>query len=129
MPTLPPPVLEVYYSPTCAPCRAELPVLADFVTRDSVRVRIVILEQEERARGDIRAVSAKLETGAVANAKAPPRITLLAAGNSDGILPYARSVTVAGKVCAKWRGGLTLERARALIGACAALNEPSKRRS
>ena len=129
MPTHPPPVLEVYYSPTCAPCRAELPVLADFVTRDSVRVRIVILEQEERARGDIRAVSAKLEMGAVASAKVPPRTTLLAAGNSDGILPYARSVTVAGKACAKWRGGLSLERARALVNACAAISGPSKRRS
>ncbi len=129
MPILPPPVLEVFYSPTCAPCRNELPVLAELVNKDGLRVRIVILEQEERARGDIRAVSAKLEMDAIADSKAPPRVTLLASGNSDGILPYARSVTAARKICAKWRGSLTLGRARALIAACTAINEPSKQRS
>ena len=129
MPALTPPILEVFYSPTCAPCRIELPVLSDLVNKDGLRVRIVILEQEGRARSDIRAVSARLEKDAVANAKNPPRITLLASGNSDGILPYARPVSAAGKICAKWRGLLTIGRARALIATCATINGPSKRRS
>ena len=119
---LPPPVLEVYYSPTCAPCRLELPVLGELVRRDGSIVRIVILDQEQRARGDIRAISASLERSAARvpglRVGLPPRKVLLAAGDADGILPFARALAPKGKLCGSWRGGLTLLRARALLAAC-----------
>ncbi|HEY4940669.1 MAG TPA: thioredoxin family protein [Rhizomicrobium sp.] len=113
-----PPVLEVYYSPTCAPCRLELPVLGELVRKDGSIVRIVILDQEQRARGEISAISALLERSALQPSKLPPRKVLLSAGDADGILPYARSIAPSGKTCATWRGGLTLLRARALLAAC-----------
>jgi len=124
---LPPPVLEVYYSPTCAPCRLELPVLADFVKADGSRVRIVILDQDARARAELRAVSPALEKAAVTQHGEKPRALLLAAGNADGILPFARSLVPGGKVCGRWRGGLTPAKARELIRACARIISPARR--
>ena len=47
-PDLPPPVLEVFYSPSCAPCRLELPAVAEIAGEAGTRVRIVILDPEER---------------------------------------------------------------------------------
>ena len=124
---LPPPVLEVYYSPTCAPCRLELPVLADLVKTDGNRVRIVILDQEVRARAELRAVSPALEKAAVARHGLKPRAVLVAAGNTDSILPFARSLAPGGKVCGRWRGGLTPAKARDLIQACARIISPARR--
>ncbi|MEJ0025295.1 MAG: thioredoxin family protein [Rhizomicrobium sp.] len=115
MPVPPPPILEVYYSPTCIPCRMELPVLAA-LDKDGRRLRIVILDQESRARATIGAVSPALERLAIRAATQPPRKALLAAGDTDAILPYARAL--AGGTCAAWRGGLTMARARALLAAC-----------
>jgi len=60
-PDLPPPVLEVFYSPTCAPCRLELPAVAEIAGAGGTRVRIVILDQEERTRSELRAVSPQLD--------------------------------------------------------------------
>ena len=60
-PDLPPPVLEVFYSPTCVPCRLELPAVAQMAGEKDARVRIVILDQEERARSELRAVSIQLD--------------------------------------------------------------------
>ncbi|HTQ14796.1 MAG TPA: thioredoxin family protein [Rhizomicrobium sp.] len=122
-----PPVLEVYYSPTCAPCRLELPVLAEFVDRDGTQVRIVILDQEIRARNDIRAVSVKLERAAVSPPRASPRAVLATAGDTDRILPFARTLTAAGRICATWRGRLTAETGRSLLKAC--LISPNRHRS
>ena len=51
----PPPVLEIYYSPVCAPCRLDLPIVAEFAKEDGSRVRIVILDQVPRAKADLRA--------------------------------------------------------------------------
>ncbi|MEI9989477.1 MAG: hypothetical protein WDM86_05500 [Rhizomicrobium sp.] len=117
MPVPPPPILEVYYSPTCIPCRMELPVLAA-LEKDGRRLRIVLLDQEARARATIRAVSPGLERAAVPAAIHPPRRALLAAGDGDAILPYARALAPAGEACAAWRGGLTVPRAKALLAAC-----------
>ncbi|MEJ1968244.1 MAG: thioredoxin family protein [Rhizomicrobium sp.] len=126
---LPPPVLEVYYSPTCVPCRLELAVLGEIVRKDGAAVRIVVLDQIARARGDISAIPALRTRAALSPPSAlAPRKALLAAGDGDGILPYARSLSGSGKPCASWRGGLTLLRARALLAACR-INAPSSRRS
>ena len=123
----PPPVLEVFYSPTCAPCRLELPVLAEFATKEGIRIRIVVLDQENRARRDIRETSPILERHVVRTSAADPRVALLAAGDADGILPYARAMTPDGAICASWRGGLTLQRARMLMTACKRVISPPER--
>lgn len=115
---LPPPTLETFYSPACVPCRIELPVLAGLIEVNGVRVRIVLLDREERARDDIRKISLKLEKLAVPSAGLSPREVLLLAGDTDGILPFARSVSPSGRTCATWRGGLTTLRAKALLSAC-----------
>jgi hypothetical protein len=120
-PDFPPPVLEVFYSPSCVPCRLELPVVAEVAGEEGVRARIVILDQEERARAELRAVSSRLEAIATGPSMASPGDTLRAAGNANGILPYARGVTADGDVCAQWSGGLTIGRARSLLAACARL--------
>ena len=120
-PDLPPPVLEVFYSPTCAPCRLELPVLADLAGTSDAKIRIVILDQEDRARAELSAVSPRLEAIAAAPSAASPGDALRAAGDANGILPYARSLTADGALCAKWSGGLTIGRAKSLLAACARL--------
>jgi thiol-disulfide isomerase/thioredoxin len=118
-PALPPATLEVFYSPSCAPCRLELPVVAEFAGQEGARIRIVILDEEARALEELRAVSPRLEAAAESKLSQSPNEILGAAGNSNRILPYARSVTANGEVCAKWAGRLTLERARSLVMACA----------
>ncbi|HEY4115089.1 MAG TPA: thioredoxin family protein [Rhizomicrobium sp.] len=115
---LPPPVLEVFYSPTCAPCRLELPVLAQIVEKRNMRLRIILVDQEKRARGDIQKVSLRLEKLAAPSSVHRPRQALLSAGDGDGILPFARSVSPSGKACATWRGGMTVPRAEAMLAAC-----------
>jgi thiol-disulfide isomerase/thioredoxin len=130
IPAVPPPVLEVYYSPTCAPCRLELPAVAEFVREDRRHVRIVILDQVTRAHAELQDISPQLAAAAISASNKKPREALRAAGDDDGMLPYARAVSPTGKTCAQWRGGLTLERARSLIATCAkAINAPNKRRS
>jgi hypothetical protein len=95
-----------------------LPVLAQIVEKRNMRLRIVLLDQEKRARGDIQKVSLRLEKLAVPSSVHPPRQALLSAGDSDGILPFARSVSPSGKTCATWRGGMTMLRVKAMIAAC-----------
>jgi thiol-disulfide isomerase/thioredoxin len=125
MPPLPPdspvPILEVFYSPTCVPCRLELPVVAAIVEEKSVQVRIVILDQEDRARAELRSVSPRLESSAESRVGQSPGDVLREAGDDNGILPYSRSVTPEGDVCAKSPGRLTVTRARELLAACARL--------
>jgi hypothetical protein len=118
MPVPQPPILEVYYSPTCAPCRLELPAVAEFARLDGSRVRIVILDQETRARDELKDVALRLVPMAVSVTDKNPRNALRAAGDADGMLPYARVVTPEGKVCSNWRGMLTLARAQNLVRAC-----------
>jgi len=120
-PLVPPPTLEIFYSPSCAPCRAELPVLAEFASQDGTHVRIIIISEEVRAREELRAVSPLLESVAESRVEESPGTVLRAAGNSSGILPYARSIAANGDVCARWEGRLTLARARDLATACARL--------
>jgi len=117
LPALPPPVLEVFYSPVCAPCRLELPVLADYMRNGNAdRLRIVIISDEARAREDLRAVSPRLEARAETRGDSPGE-TLRASGNTSGILPYARSVREE-EVCAQWEGRLTPQRIDMLLAAC-----------
>ena len=116
---LPPTTLEVFYSPICAPCRLELPVVAAFAAESGAHVRIVIVSDEARAREELHAVSPQLEAAADVQTTLSVGAALRAAGNSDGILPYARAVQSDGKVCAKWEGRLTLAKARKLVAACA----------
>ena len=126
----PPPVLEIYYSPVCAPCRLDLPIVAEFAKEDGSRVRIVILDQVPRAKADLRAVSERLASTAVVAVLQDPRITLRASGDDDGILPYARSIAPNGEICARWRGRITLARAHSLVAACMKpLILPPKQRS
>jgi thiol-disulfide isomerase/thioredoxin len=123
-PDFPPATLEVFYSPTCTPCRLELPAVAEIAARDSVRVRVIILDGEERARAELRAVSAQLEAIAESKVGESPNAVLRDAGNDTGILPYTRSVTPNGAVCAKWSGRLTVARAASLLAACARIIAP-----
>jgi hypothetical protein len=133
MPPLPPdlpPVLEVYYSPTCTPCRLELPAVAELARQDGLRVRIVILDQEERARAELGAVSPGLEAIAESRIEGGPGSVLRDAGNARGILPYARSIAPDGATCAQWSGRLTVQRGRDLLAACARLvTSPRRSRS
>jgi thiol-disulfide isomerase/thioredoxin len=126
-PDLPPATLEVFYSPTCTPCRLELPAVAEIAGRDGVRVRVVILDEEDRARAELREVSTRLEAVAESKVGEAPNAVLRDAGNDTGILPYARSVTSNGAVCAKWSGRLTVARAASLLAACARFIAPPGR--
>ena len=129
-PMTPPPVLEVFYSPSCAPCRLELPVVTEFAKQDGARVRIVIVDQEALARRELRAASGQLETGAVTRTNAFPGATLREAGDRYAILPYARSLGGNATVCARWGGRLTVAKARELVAACpGSVTSPAPRRS
>lgn len=126
----PPPVLEVYYSPTCAPCRLELPALAQFAATPGNRVRMVILDQEARSRAELRAVSPQLEVNAVVSAPAAPRAVLREGGDPYAILPYARVLSPAGNACAHWGGRLSVPKARDLVASCAPeFSSPVRQRS
>lgn len=114
---LPPPVFEIYYAPSCAPCRLDLPVAAALLKQDGTTLRIVIVSDTPKALADLRAVSPALEKAAEIPAKQDPRALLRHAGDPDGILPYARTRD-AGKTCATWRGRLSLARAVQMISAC-----------
>ena len=108
MPITDMPVLEVYYADSCAPCRQELPVLVQ--AGEDTRLVIYVLDSAAHLQG--------LKDKAVITAPAKPRDVLRRAGDQDGILPYARSVTADGIRCDSWRGMLTPERIRILINAC-----------
>jgi len=113
------PVLDVYYASTCAPCRAELGVLAEVARAGSTPLMIYLLADRVTARAELEAASPLLPDLAVA----PPsgtdeRALLRTAGDADGILPFARVRTADGRICGKWRGILTMARIRALLRAC-----------
>jgi len=99
-------------------------VIAEFAKQNGALVRVIVLDQEERARMELRAVSADLEAAAESRVEKSPNAVLRAAGNANGILPYARSVTESGDVCAKWAGGLTLTRIRSMVAACVRFISP-----
>ncbi len=114
----PVPVLDVYYAPTCLPCRLELPVLAEAV-RDGLSVTVMLLTEEAKARRQLAAVSPQLAAQAVAvPGGGAPRAVLRAAGDGDGILPYSVVRSRQGGACRSWRGALTLERIRRLLTGC-----------
>jgi hypothetical protein len=99
-------------------------LLAEIAGRDGVRVRVVILDDEDRARAELRAVSVRLEAAAESKVGESPNAVLRDVGNDTGILPYARSVTSNGAVCARWSGRLTVARAASLLAACALFIAP-----
>jgi hypothetical protein len=119
--------LDVYYASTCAPCRLELPVLAE-AARDGLPVTIVLLTEADRARRELARVSPELANRARVPPSGPeagagpadPRAVLRAAGDPDGILPFAQTRDADGRPCRSWRGLLTLERIRGLLAACRA---------
>ena len=111
-------VLEVYYASTCAPCRLELPVLAEAV-RDGLPITVMMLTDPVRARRELAAASPELAARAQpAGDAAGPRAALRDAGDPDGILPFSRVRGADGTTCRTWRGLLTLERIRTLLAAC-----------
>ncbi len=114
----PVPVLDVYFAPTCAPCRLELPVLAEAV-KDGLPITIVLLTDQPRARRELAAVSPALAARAIpVPPAADPRAALREAGDPDGILPFSRVRAAAGTTCPTWRGMLTLQRIRTLLAGC-----------
>jgi len=117
MTALPPPTLEIYYAPTCAPCRLDLPVATELLKQDGVRLRIVIVSDAPKALADLKAASPALVKVAEVPAEQNPRTVLRRAGNADGILPYARTRNSA-NTCATWRGRLSLDKALEMIAAC-----------
>jgi thiol-disulfide isomerase/thioredoxin len=125
----PPPILEVFYAPSCAPCRLELPVLASFAKTRSGHLRIVIVSEAVRARADLIEASPALAAVAVTASSHDARAALRQAGDADGILPFTRSLSANGAVCASWRGALTVMRINHLLTACARFNAPHLPRS
>lgn len=112
-----PPHLEVYYASTCAPCRVELPVISEAITAGN-DIRILVVSDPDRARTDLATVNpALLFKMRLAEGK-NPRDRLRLAGDTDGILPFTRSVGAQGNICATWRGLLTRFRIRALLARC-----------
>jgi len=113
------PVLDVYYASTCAPCRADLAVLADVVREGHPKLVIYLLSDATEARAELAAASPQLPDLAVAMPTgSTEREVLRLAGDADGILPFARVRAADGRLCGTWRGILTLERIRALLKAC-----------
>jgi len=117
MPIADAPILEVYYAATCAPCRRELPALAEVLP--GIELVIYVLGDADKAREQLRKASPALAERA---RYSPPggdeREFLRQAGDADGILPYARLVTLSGKLCQSWRGILTETRIQTMIAAC-----------
>jgi hypothetical protein len=126
---VPPPTLEVFYAPSCAPCRLELPVLATFAKNQSGHLRIVIVSDVARARTDLTEISPALAAVTVIASSLDARTALRRAGDVDGILPFARSLSANGASCASWRGALTVVRINHLLTACARFNAPHLPRS
>lgn len=118
-----PPLLEIFYAPTCAPCVLELPAIARFQKTRPDRLRIILISDFGRALSDLAAISPELAARAVKAASSQPRDTLRLAGNDDAILPYARAVDARGHICARWRGTLTIERMNNMLRACPIFTE------
>lgn len=112
-----PPRLEAYYAPVCAPCRLELPAVLKALDTGN-DIRILIVSDIARAKSDLQAVSPHLDQAAHIAAGRDARDRLRRAGDADGILPFARSVSARGKVCATWRGALTAFRIQDLLSRC-----------
>lgn len=114
------PVLEVYYSPACAPCKLELPLLADLREGSSFKLVVVILNQEDQAFADLDRVSLALRADAIVSQEPDERKALRAAGNENGILPYARVTQGKDTLCQSWRGRLSRVRIERMIASCPA---------
>jgi len=113
------PLLQVFYSSNCAPCRLELPVLADVAAGRTVDLSIVVFGDREKAFAELRGASTRLAGLATAIPENEERQTLRAAGNADGILPYARILSASGLACDSWRGGLTPRVIARMLERCA----------
>lgn len=113
----PPPHLDVYYASTCAPCRLELPAILGAIN-DGKDVRLLIVSEPARATADLKATSSRLLKVMSPAQGSNPRDRLRRVGDADGILPFTRSVSAKGNVCAIWRGTLTRWRIRDLLSRC-----------
>lgn len=113
------PVLEVYYATTCAPCHAELGALAEVIQEGRDKLVIYLLTDAASAREELAAASPSLPERTVALPDgADQRAVLRDAGDAEGILPFARVRTASGRVCAQWRGILTVTRIKKLLKSC-----------
>jgi thiol-disulfide isomerase/thioredoxin len=129
MATIPPPVLEVFYASSCAPCRLELPVLAAFNISHNGQLRVVLVADPARGLTDLRAVSPALAATVRRADGKDTRDVLRKAGDTDAILPYARVIASGDAICASWRGTLTITRINNLLTGCARFNVPHLPRS
>ena len=130
IPLPPPAIVEVYFAPSCAPCRLELPALVELARKSPDRLRLVIVGERAAALQALSDASPRLAMLAVDKTHMNPRATLLAAGDGDGVLPFAKSVAADGRTCARWRGGLTWDRVQSLLSACSrVLKRPYSQRS
>ncbi|HEY4075594.1 MAG TPA: hypothetical protein VGM26_01555 [Rhizomicrobium sp.] len=112
-----PPHLEVYYAPSCAPCRLELPVISGALTAGKA-IRILIVDDLVQANAQLVAVSPRLlQTAQMAQGQ-DARDRLHRAGDGDGILPFTRVIGGKDQVCATWHGELTSWRIEALLTHC-----------
>lgn len=112
--------VEVYYASTCTPCRLELPALAQIAEEGALPLSVVILGDVARARDELSGASPKLAALARESDAENERLALRSAGDDDGILPYARSLSADGTMCGSWRGVLSKERIIALLALCKA---------
>jgi len=112
-----PPHLDVYYASTCAPCRLELPAILEAI-QDGKKIRILIVSDLQQAKADLAATAPKFVQAAQLAAGHDARDRLRRAGDSDGILPFTRSMSAKGNVCATWRGALTRFRIQDLLARC-----------
>ena len=112
-----PPHLEVYYAPTCAPCRLELPAILEALTAGKA-IRILIVDDVVQSRAQLAAASPRLSRTAQMAEGRDPRDRLRRAGDGDAILPFTRVISAKNHVCATWRGELTRWRIETLLTRC-----------
>ena len=110
MPATDLPILEVYYADNCVPCRQEVPVLGRIA--ENIRLVVYVLDNADH-------LPTRPNQTVILTAPADPRTVLRQAGDADGILPYARSVSATGVMCQSWRGIVTVQRAAQMVSACA----------
>ncbi len=111
------PHLDVYYASTCAPCRLELPVIAEALAKGT-DIRILVVSDLPRARAELSDTAQPLARVARLADGSSPRARLRRAGDGAGILPFASAAAAGTASCASWRGILTRDRIVCLPAPC-----------
>jgi hypothetical protein len=86
--------------------------------REGSDVRVLIVSDAPRAMQDLSSAGQPLARIASIAPGSSPNNRLRMAGDADGILPYSKAVDGHGRVCARWRGMLSLSRIRELLLRC-----------